>query len=231
MTSWLIDETPSVTVEEVSASLPTEPARFRGAGPRVNLAMRLNDVVIHNTKKWFGGANIRLDAIIIRGPEQKDGGEPSFYQPTTFRFAGVKDGERLPIETPGMLVFYGRPKFFLDIAIVLSRDRKDSADLGSLIANNLNSDTWKQSASSLLGLTVATPQAAVIVAAIGGAAVIANFAAQLLAEVTGNTIGVYRASFLQHKERFGIGRHPDSGEFRQRDLSFWYEIVVDRRDQ
>jgi hypothetical protein len=227
VTTWLIDETPTITTAEVEASLPSEPHRFRG-GRRPNLAVRLNDMVVHDTRKWFGGADLRLDTIVVHGPGEQQGSEAEFFQPTTFRFSGIRDGDRLPIETPGLLTFYGRPRHFLDIAIIMSRDRKDTADLGTLIATHLNSDAWRQGAGALLGLAVAAPQAAAVVAAVGGAAVIANFALELLAQMTGDTIGVYRASFLQHLDRLGLGRHPDAGQYRQRDLSFWYEIVLDR---
>ena len=76
----------------------------------------------------------------------ENGEQQGFYQPTTFRFAGVQDGDRLPIDVPGLLVFYGQPAHFLDISILVSRDRSDSKDLGELISGQLNSDTWKSAA-------------------------------------------------------------------------------------
>jgi len=30
---------------------------------------------------------------------------------------------------------------------------------------------------------------------------------------------------LQYKDGFGIGRHPATGSHKERDLSFWYEII------
>jgi hypothetical protein len=228
MADWLLDES---DVTPAALALEAGPAgvTMRGSRPSASLAVRLNDVVIHDTRKWFGGADIRLDTIVVNGATNENGEQEGYYQPTTFRFAGVEDGDRLPIDVPGLLVFYGQPAHFLDISILVSRDRSDSKDLGELISGQLNSDTWKSAAGSLLGLAVAAPQVAAITAAIGGAAVIANLAAGLVRSVTGDSIGLYRVSWLQHRDRFGLGRHPEENAYRERDLSFWYEIVMDRR--
>jgi hypothetical protein len=227
VTEWLIDETPSMTSAEVSASLPKHEVRMRG-GSKPNLAVLLNDMVVHDAKKLFGGAEVRLDAIVVHGLESDESDPRDFYQPTTVRFSNVRDGDRLPIEEPGLLAFYGKPRHFLDITFLMSRDRRDSEDLGNLISAELNSSEWKQAAGALLGVAVAAPPAAAIVAAMSAAGVVANLAAQVLRSVTGNTIGVYRTAYLQNLHRFGLGRHPEDNEYRQQDLAFWYEIVLDQ---
>jgi hypothetical protein len=70
-----------------------------------------------------------------------------------------------------------------------------------------------------------------VTAAIGAAITIGNFAYEVLRQVTGATVGLYRASWLQERDRFGLGRHPESGSYRVKDLEFWYEIVPDRRQK
>lgn len=227
MSGWLIDER-NLPDTALRAESEAPDATLRGSSSSAALAVRVNDMVIHDTRKWFGGADIRVDTIVVNGLTKADGGEPDFYQPATFRFPGVEDGDKLPIDAPGLLVFYGRPAHFLDISVLVSRDRKDSDDLGKLIAGQLNSSDWKSAAASVLGL-VAAPQVAAITAAIGGAAFVANLAAEVLRRATGNSIGLYRVSWLQHRDRFGLGRHPEKGVYREQDLSFWYEIVADRR--
>jgi hypothetical protein len=223
---WLIDETQLPDRAELAQAAS---ALRAGRRKRPSLAVRVNDVVVHDTKKWFSGADIRLDTIVVRGLAEEDNPAQQFYQPGTFRFPGVHDGDRLPIDAPGLLIFYGQPSHFLDISILVSRDRRDSDDLGDLIATQFNSSAWKAAAGSLLGLAVAAPQVAAITAALGGAAVVANLAADVLRSVTGDTIGLYRVSWLQHRDRFGLGRHPEQDVYRQRDLSFWYEIILDRQ--
>jgi hypothetical protein len=224
-TNWLIDETRPPDSATLEASAKSTGA-LRGGGAA--LAIRLNEVVIHNTRKWFGGADIRVDAIVVHGthPDAADNG--GFYQPSTFRFAGVRDGEPLPIDSPGLLVFYGRPAHFIDVSILASRDRRDSAELGDLIHQRVTSQEWTAVTTPLLELAVAAPQAALIGAGVSGAVVIANLAAQALAAAAGDSIGLYRVSWLQHRDRFGLGRHPAEGSYRHHDFGFWYEIVPDR---
>ncbi len=227
MTNWLLDETEAIDSAAV-ASITTVLARKVGRGGKrgTSVALRMNDVIIHDAKKWFGGADIRVDAIVVTGVSPESEG---FYQPMTFRFPGVHDGDRLPIEAPGLVFFYGKPSHFLDVSIIVSRDRKDTKDLGTLITERVASAEWKSAAGTLLGLAVAAPQVAVVTAAIAAAATIGNFASDVLQRVTGATVGLYRASWLQGRDRFGLGRHPATGSFRQEDLEFWFEIVPDRR--
>jgi hypothetical protein len=189
--------------------------------------VRLNDVVIHDTKKWFGGANVRVDAIVVHGSGDDARTPDAFYRPGTWRFSNVADGQRLSIESPGLLVFYGRPSWFLDVSILVSRDRKDSEDLGALVARRLGSEEWKSAAAGLVGMAVAAPHAAGIVAALASAAAIANVTGEILRQATSDTIGLYRTSWLQHRDRFGLGRHPEQGAFTKQGFSFWYEIVLD----
>lgn len=230
MGTWLLDETLPLD-ESANRSISTSLSRVqdtaRGApGSGVSIALRLNDVIIHDVKKWFGGANVRMDAIVVNGAPASDEG---FYQPVTFRFPEVKNGERLPIAEPGLTFFYGKPRYFLDVSILVSRDRQDTKDLADLIVERTGKTEWKAAAGVLLGLAIAAPQAAVVTAAIGASVTIGNFALDVLREVTGTTIGLYRASFLQERDRFGIGRHPSVGSYRMKDFEFWYEIVPDKK--
>jgi hypothetical protein len=110
MATWLLAESKALD-DEAQASIETA-LKFanrttRSIGSTLALALRMNDVVIHDTKKWFGGADIRIDAIAVTGAGQPSA---SFYQPTTFRFPSVHDGDRLPIESPGLIFFYGQPR-------------------------------------------------------------------------------------------------------------------------
>jgi hypothetical protein len=224
--SWLIDEAgvpDSATLLEESAAV-TRSVR----GGSAALAVRLNEVVIHDTRKWFGGADIRLDAIVVHGTQGDTASNGGFYQPTTFRFTGVRDGEQLPIDAPGLLVFYGRPEHFIDLSILASRDRGDSEELGDLLEERVSSQEWSAATRPLLDLAMAAPQATLIGAALSGAVVVANLAAKALAAAVGDSIGLYRVSWLQHRDRFGLGRHPAEGAYRHRDFGFWYEIVTDR---
>ena len=225
---WLIDETRPLTdtqIDQLDRELADSQPGTRGvAGPdNPTLAVSLHDVVIHDTRKWFGEADIRLDALVVSGYGKND--DPtSFYMPKTASFARIRDEDALQLGPGGLLVFHGRAAHFLDLFILVSRDRQDSADLATLLKTSLQSDEMRGAAAGLLGLAIAAPHVAAVTAAIGAAGVLGDFAYRLLRAVTGNTIGLYRNSHLQHRDGFGVGRHPEQGRFRVNDLSFRYQI-------
>jgi hypothetical protein len=111
----------------------------------------------------------------------------------------------------------------------VSRDRRDSADLATLLGGSLQSDEVRGALSGLVGLAVAAPHVAAVVAAIGAAGVLGDLAYRVLRTATGSTIGLYRNSHLQHRDGFGIGPHPGPQQetFRANDLSFRYQISLE----
>src|SRR5262249_53059863 len=153
------------------------------------------DMIIHDNQKWFGSeADIRLDALVVHGYVEE--GKPSgFYMPGTFRFARVADGDHLPIGKPGLLIFHGKPLYFLDIFLTVSRDAKDLEDLLTLLVKNLKSRGVQGALETLVGLAVAAPPAAAITTALGAAVVLGDFACQILRKVTGHTVGLYRNAY------------------------------------
>lgn len=227
---WLIDETVppnTVAIEQIEHELNSNQRGARESfsqAQAITLAVRLQDIMIWDTKKWFGDADIRLDALVVHG-NATQGDSTSAYVPKTFRFPGIKDQDRLPTGENGLLIFYGNALHFLDIFITVSRDRKDTDDLATLLSQQMQSTELQGAVSTLVGLAVASPQVSTITTAIGGASILGNVAYQVLSKVTGNTIGLYRTSWLQYKDGFGIGRHPQVDSHKVRDLSFWYEII------
>lgn len=227
---WLIDEAiPPDTVatlqmeREIGSS--QRGSRESLSQPQaVNLAVRLQDIMIWDTKKWFGDAQMRLDALVVHG-NATAGDTASIYMPQTFHFPRIKSQDRLPTGENGLLIFYGEALHFLDIFITVSRDRQDSEDLATLLHKNLPSPEFQGAVGTLLSLAVAAPQVSTITTAIGGASILGNLAYQILSKVTGDTIGLYRNSWLQYRDGFGIGRHPQAGSHKEKDLSFWYEII------
>ena len=230
MAEWLVEE--SVDPRSVARSLVLEgAAQERGATAAKHaptVAVRLHDVLIHNNKKWldiFGGADVRLDAIVVQG-NVIESGPAAAYVPTTMRFSGIGDGDSLPSDEFGMLLYFGRPRHFLDISIIVSRDRRDTDDLSSLLAKELDSSAMKGAMTSLLGLAVAAPPAAAVVGGVAAAATIGDLAYQVVRNLTGATIGMYRGSRLAYPDKFGAGRNPSDGSsYRKGDFSFWYEVV------
>ncbi|MBD2613860.1 hypothetical protein H6G94_21715 [Nostoc punctiforme FACHB-252] len=76
-----------------------------------------------------------------------------------------------------------------------------------------------------MGLAVAAPQVSTVTTAIGRASILGNLAYQILSKVTADTIGLYRNSWLQYRDGFGIRPHPQAGSHKVKDLFFWYKII------
>lgn len=227
---WLIEETEppgeaDLADIERSRGPVDAPGRSRGKNTPV-LAITLHDVVIHDVRKWFGGADIRIDALVVHGGDAKR--ERSFYQPRTFRFPGVRDGERLPIDTGGLLIYHGPTAGFLDISIVVSRDRSDSDALDAMITGAATSDAVTQAAGAIGAFALSAGAAGLVVPALAAAAVLADVAYQLLKDACGDSLGLYHGSWLQVRDGFGVGPHPDDGQsFDIKDIAFRYEIAVE----
>ncbi|WP_193196486.1 hypothetical protein [Nostoc sp. MG11] len=98
---WLIDEAvlpDAVAIEQIERELNSNQRGGRESFSQpqaVTLAVRLQDIVILDTQKWFGDADIRLDALVVHG-NATGSDATSAYVPQTFRFPGIKDQDRLP---------------------------------------------------------------------------------------------------------------------------------------
>jgi hypothetical protein len=190
-----------------------------------NLAVFLKPLVVRNTRKWFGEADIRVDALVTQAGQE--GG--SLYQPRTIRFPRVADGDDLANEENGLMVYYGKPKHFLVLTVTLARDSKDSDDLATLINAKVGSDEVS-SVMTQLGAAVASPHVAAVQVAMQAALTLGNVAYQLIRQLTPKCLGLYRANWLARKDNFGIGRHPAEGSLSIKDFDFAYEVAVDATD-
>lgn len=106
---WLLDESRTLTAAEALEATQQELGFDRATEPAINVA--LFDVTIHDTKKWFGRAQVRIDALVITPAPAED----QLYQANTFTFPGVRDGQALPIDRAASLGLYtGWPQYLLD---------------------------------------------------------------------------------------------------------------------
>jgi hypothetical protein len=188
-------------------------------------AVRLNELIIHNNRTWFGEGDIRLDALVVQG--NGSASKSDFYHPSTFSFPRVADGEALSIGQPGLLLYYGQPRYFLDVFLLASRDRGNSDKLADLLAQNVTAKALDPAVTPLLQLATSAITSNAISLALQAAVTIGNVAYRAVQAVTSNTIGVYRVSFLQAADKFGAGKHPEVGYLDVKDLSFKYEILAE----
>lgn len=209
---FLVDDAPGArgTTRAADAwrtSAPSQPQ---------TIAIRLEQLTIENTHAWFA-TDVRVDALICTRPgEDKPG-----YLPTTMRFPRMTDGKRAPLDNA--LLYHGPAREFVDICLWVSRDRSNSEDLTKLLAARAKDADVKDALAVLLtaaGVAATAPW----VAAVGAGAVLARAAYEAVRTASGDSIGLYRTSFLA-AERYGIGRYPRTGLYRAQDFSF--SLVID----
>jgi len=194
--------------------------------PLRNYAVRLNELIIHNNRTWFGEGDIRLDSLVVQGNVSRPDGA-GFFHPGTFSFPRVADGEALSIGQPGLLLYYGQPRYFLDLFLLVSRDSGNSDKLADLLTQNVTAKTLDPAVKPILELATSAITSNAISLALQAAVTIGNVAYRAVQAVASNTIGVYRASFLQLADNFGAGKHPELGYLDVKDLSFKYEILAE----
>jgi hypothetical protein len=201
--AFLIDQRPDPSMRVLAPKGPAERT----------VAVRLAELRVHRNRAMFG-ADIRVDAVVLTG-----GGEATkpVYRARTERFSGIKDGDRLPLDT--MLVYYGPAVDYLDLAVWVSRDAKGSLALGDLIEAGLTGPEV-QEALAQFGEAMHATAAAM---ALGAGAVVINLAYKVLRRAVGDSVGLYRTSLLA-QENFGIGRHPPKDMLRAQDFSFAYTV-------
>jgi hypothetical protein len=186
-----------------------------------NLAVFLKPLIVRETRKWFGGAELRLDAFVVHGGADADG----LFHPKTLRFPRVVDGDNLATGDNGLLVYYGKPAHFLVLTVALARDTKDSDDLAELIAAQSKSDEVSSLFTQLAAS--ASPHVAAVQVSMQAALTLGEVAYKLIRAVSPSCLGLYRASWLANTHRFGIGRHPAEGSTAIKDFELAYDIVSD----
>ncbi|HEU4532603.1 MAG TPA: hypothetical protein VFS00_00750, partial [Polyangiaceae bacterium] len=208
----------------------------RGFGPLVRapgrLALRLNELIVHDVRTLFGAADVRVDALIITrqsqasAPVSAAGAAPGPGQPFmayTRQFPGIRDGERLPFDD--VLIYEGEVRDFVDLRMWVSRDRDEAKSLSEMLQEELNSGEFREAAATILGLTAVAPQAGAIVASVGASATVGKIARRLLSQALPKSIGVYQTSLLAI-EGFKLGRHPSQGRYQAKGFSFGYEVLA-----
>jgi hypothetical protein len=164
--------------------------------------------------------------MVISAVSEADG-RP--FHAHTMRFPGVRDGDRLPIDSA--LLYEGPVDRFVDIALWVAKDDSRDVDLAELIAAQANNEEVAEAISTITALAVAQPTAALVAGSAGAVGLLVRTAARVIDQLRGSSIGVYRTSLLPH-EGFGVngaanglGRRPIDGLIHAQDISFALEFV------
>lgn len=221
MSKWVIDGSgiAQPTVEVLRHEVRYGAVR-RGRRPRV--AIRLLDMVVHNNRRWFSGAAVRLDVLVLHG-----GATDAEYAPQTFTFPRIADGDHLPIGDGGLLLFHGQPRWFLTMMVAVSRDRPGAAPLSKRLGELMTSEPAAQLQAQTLALATGAPDPLMLGVAWQSALLLGStMLATLSRETQSTSIGLYRDSWLGEQDRWGAGRHPERGLLKAQDVSFAFDIVV-----
>ena len=98
MTEWMIQEG-MTDVSEIKSVV--QPSHVRNEVKlEHNLAIFVKPLKVLDTRKWFGEAEIRMDAIVVQGGKKAD----TLYHPKTFRFPRVKDGDDVATGENGLMI-------------------------------------------------------------------------------------------------------------------------------
>jgi hypothetical protein len=203
-----IDENPSgqAAARDPNAWLVTgSDEKVRPAAPaHRTIAIRIRELVLHESPTRRGGAGIRLDALICTR---------TGYATWTKRWSADRDDQQPPVEHEWL--FLGPVCDFLDLSLWLSPDTP-GRDLAELLAQQAGSPAFEDAAAALrIDEKAGTPW----VTAIGASTALARLAHDSLRADSGNTVGLYRTSFVA-REGFGVGRHPARGLHRAGQVSF-----------
>ena len=97
---WVIDEAGGEALAESVLVQEVRHGSVRRSRASQFLAVRILDVIVHNNRRMFGEAAIRIDALVV--VHGGSGGDKlaDFYAPGTFRFDRIADGDHLPIRDP-----------------------------------------------------------------------------------------------------------------------------------
>lgn len=194
------------------------PRATRGNAP-MTLAIRLDQLMVHDNHAMFGGARVRVDIAVATGG--RGGGRPS-YEAHTIRFGNIRKGGTLPFDR--MLMFHGRAEDFIDIAVWVTRDSAGAAELTDLLAGELASADGQHVVADILGATMPGDPNGTVATAVEAGVFVIGAAAKLLHRFGGGeSIGLYRGSWLE-SERFGLGRHPIVGRRTVQDFSIAYTV-------
>lgn len=206
---FLIDEPRSLMDMTVQPRGLTAPPR--------KIAVVLEELVVHSNRA-LGSADIRVDALFV-APGVAPGEAP--WLAGTLPFPGVKDGDRLSLDQ--LVVFMGTVRELVQVCFWVSRDTKGSQTLSEMLQEAAGSGEVQAAMTTLAGLALAAPQAALAVGAATAAVTLGNAAYRLITKAVGKSIGVYRTSLLA-ADGFRVGRHPAQGLIRAQDFSFGFQV-------
>jgi hypothetical protein len=182
-------------------------AASRGARARATFTLLLRSIRVLNNKALFGSADVIIYAIVLDGyPDMKSG---KAFWAQQFAFPGVNDGSTLKAIDPdhGVAIYHGRPADFLNMYLLVVRDKQTTRDLAAVLSDNLVAEGLGTLAGAAISTYAGLPPGITVPVVRELAKKAVETTLDFFAEQKNPVIGVYYASLLA-RQNFGKGLHP-----------------------
>lgn len=183
------------------------PAASRSARSKTSHTVLLRSVRVNNNKKLFGSSDVVVYAIVIDGYPDMQSGKPFWAQ--QFAFPDVKDGATLAAIDPdlGVVVYQGRPADFLNVYLLVVRDKQSTRDLAKVLNENLVAEGLGMVTGAAISTYAGLPPGITVEMARDLIKKAVETTLDFFSKQKDPVIGVYYASLLAQSS-YGVGMHP-----------------------
>lgn len=182
-------------------------AASRSTRSKTAYAVLLRSVRVVDNHKLFGPADLIVYAVVVDGFPDMESGEPFWSQ--QLPFANVDDGASLDgIDSEaGLVIYSGKPADFLNLYLLVVRDKQTTRDLAQVLGDNLAAEGVGTLAGAAVSTFAGLPPGVTVPMARELVTKAVEKTLDYFVKQKNPVIGVYYASLLAQKD-FGLGMHP-----------------------
>jgi hypothetical protein len=182
-------------------------AAARGVRAKDAYTVLLRSVRVVNNKSLFGTSDVIVYAVVFDGYPDMSSGRPFWAQ--QFAFPDVKDGATLGAIDPGLgvAIYHGQPADFLNLYLLVVRDKQTTRELAKVLNNNLVAEGLGTLAGAAISTYAGLPPGVTAPMARDMVKKAIETTLDFLAKQKNPVIGVYYASLLA-QQQFSDGLHP-----------------------
>jgi hypothetical protein len=182
-------------------------AASRSTRARSAYTVLLRSVRVVDNHKLFGPADVIVYVVVVDGYPDMKSGKPFWSQ--QLLFAGVDDGATLGglDSEAGLAIYRGKPADFLNLYLLVVRDKQTTRDLSQVLSDNLAAEGVGTLAGAAVSTLAGLPPGITVPMARELVTKAVDTTLDYFAKQKNPVIGVYYASLLAQKD-FGAGLHP-----------------------
>ncbi len=182
-------------------------AASRGTRTKATQSVLLRSVRVLNNKSLFGSSDVIVYAVVLDGYPDMKSKQPFWAQ--QFTFPDVQDGATLKAIDPnlGVVIYQGRPVDFLNIYLLVVRDKQATRDLAKVLSENLLAEGVGTLAGAAISTFAGLPPSVTAAMTREATKKAVQTTLDFFSKQKNPVIGAYYASLLAEKE-FSKGMHP-----------------------